>query len=125
MYSLKYIDTSIFYNTFRKYSRPCIYMIIQTPLELSAIVRQARKQAGLTQEQLAERIGVRRLWVVRFENGKAEVELGAVMRALRALGVALDVSLAGVRGIHEPAAGLPDRQPTVDLDALLAGEHGE
>lgn len=99
-------------------------MKIQTPLELCAFVRQARQQAGLTQAQLADRIGVRRLWVVRFEKGTAEVEFGTVMRALRALGIALDVTPTGVPADLEPDAVEPARH-AVDLDAILAGEDNE
>lgn len=99
-------------------------MKIHTPLELSAFVRQARQQAGLTQAQLAERIGVRRLWVVRFEKGTAEVEFGTVMRALRALGIALDVTVPGVPADLKPSAEVPVRH-AVDLDDILTGEHSE
>ena len=94
-------------------------MRVQTPLELSAVARHARKQLGITQAQLAERIGVGRLWVVRFEQGKAEVELGIALRALRALGVALH--LTAPRPDTNEATRTADAPvpPWVDLDALL------
>lgn len=100
-------------------------MRIRTPLELSAAIRQARRQAGITQAQLAERIGVRRLWVIRFESGKAEVELGTVMRAIRELGLALDIVTPDAAAKHDDETATLAPSAAIDLDALLTGEHHE
>ncbi|QOR71597.1 helix-turn-helix transcriptional regulator [Ruania alkalisoli] len=47
-------------------------MLAVTPDDWSNIVRDRRRDLGLTQAALAERIGMTRQWVVRFENGYAE-----------------------------------------------------
>jgi hypothetical protein len=42
---------------------------------------------------LAEKIGVSRLWVVQFKKEQETMELGLVLKALRALNPWLDASL--------------------------------
>ena len=59
---------------------------------VGALVRDQRKQRGLSQGQLAEKVGVSRLWVGHLEKGKETVELGLVLRTLRVLELAVDVS---------------------------------
>lgn len=68
-------------------------MRIKTVETLGELVRDQRKQRGWSQNRLAEKIGVSRLWIGQFENGKETVELGLVLKALRALDLALDASL--------------------------------
>jgi transcriptional regulator with XRE-family HTH domain len=48
-----------------------------------------RDQAGITQEQLAERIGIDLTYVSRVERGKRGVRWHTVMRFLRALDMSL------------------------------------
>lgn len=94
-------------------------MLVRTPYDLAAVIRQARLDAGLTQAQLAEKVGVSRLWVVKFEQGKAEAEIGLALRALRVLGLSLQI--AGP-GSPIPDAGAPAAaDSTINLDDLLAG----
>ncbi len=68
-------------------------MRIKTVGTLGELVRDQRKQRGWSQSQLAEKVGVSRLWVGQFENGKESVELGLVLKALRALDLSLEASL--------------------------------
>jgi HTH-type transcriptional regulator / antitoxin HipB len=65
-------------------------MLIRTPADLGAVVRDRRKQLGLDQAELATRIGVSRQWVVGIEHGRSRAELGLVLRTLDVLGVRLD-----------------------------------
>lgn len=67
-------------------------MRIKTAETLGQLVQDQRKQRGWSQSQLAEKVGVSRLWVSQFENGKETVELGLVLKTLRALDLQLDVS---------------------------------
>lgn len=96
-------------------------MLVRTPNDLAAVVRQARLDAGLTQAELAARIGVSRLWVVKFEQGKAEAEVGLALRALRVLGLSIHIVTADQpRATAAPAE--TDRSNTaVDLNDLLTG----
>ncbi len=49
-----------------------------------------RKQAGLTQETLAERVGVARQTIVKWESGESAPDLEAAGRLAEVLGVTLD-----------------------------------
>ena len=45
-----------------------------------------RLKAGLTQEQLAEKIGTKKSYISRIENGKADVQLSTLFRIFEGLG---------------------------------------
>ncbi len=51
-------------------------------------IREARLSHNLTQEQLGEKIGVRRSQICKLENGKCSPTLSTIGRVFRALGVA-------------------------------------
>lgn len=54
--------------------------------DLAVVIADARIAQGVTQAELAERIGATRAWVSQFENGKANgASLERVMRILEAL----------------------------------------
>jgi len=67
-----------------------IHMIlIRTPFDLGALIRERQRKLGLDQNELARRTGASRQWVVAIERGKSGAQLGLVLRALTALGIAL------------------------------------
>jgi len=68
-------------------------MRIKTVSTLGELIRDQRKQRGWSQSHLAEKVGVSRLWVSQFENGKETVELGLVLKTLRVLGLNLEAGL--------------------------------
>lgn len=53
---------------------------------LAATLKEERLRAGLTQEQLAERIGTKKTYISRLENGKADVQLSTLFRIFEGLG---------------------------------------
>lgn len=57
--------------------------------KLGMVVRDARKQQGLTQEDLAGLTGTGRRFISDLEQGKETAELGKVLLVLAALGLAL------------------------------------
>lgn len=63
---------------------------------IDAIVK-ARKQGGLSQRELAERIGVTKTIVSRLESGDYSPRLETVYDLARALGYRLDVKLVKER----------------------------
>ena len=65
--------------------------IARTEKQLGAIVRRTRKQAGLTQGALGERIHLRQGTISRLEAGEPAVQLRTVMEALSALELELVV----------------------------------
>lgn len=55
----------------------------------AATLRDTRRNAGLTQQQLAERMGVRQPSVARLEADDADPRVSTLTRALNAAGYAL------------------------------------
>ena len=53
---------------------------------LAQTLREERIRAGLTQEQLAEKIGTKKTYISRLENGKADVQLTTLYRIFEGLG---------------------------------------
>jgi HTH-type transcriptional regulator/antitoxin HipB len=75
----------------------------------------ARRARGLSQEQLAERLGVSRVWVGQIERGKASPRLDLVLRTLNELEITLSVSTAN----EPPPPDAPSRgAETIDIDAI-------
>ncbi len=62
-------------------------------LALTQAMREVRKQAGLTQEQLAERLGVGQSWVSKLENVNHDRTFESVITYLDALGAKLKLEL--------------------------------
>ncbi len=60
-------------------------------------IRQARDQAGLTQEQLAEQVGVSPQYVSDLERGVVGVSIGTLKRICLCLGVSSDRLLFGTQ----------------------------
>ena len=54
---------------------------------LGEIIRKARTEQNLTQEELGERVGVQKSQISRLEKGKNPVTLRTLTRVFRALGV--------------------------------------
>jgi transcriptional regulator with XRE-family HTH domain len=49
-------------------------------------LKEERLRAGLTQEQLAEKIGTKKTYISRIENGKSDVQLNTLFRIFEGLG---------------------------------------
>jgi len=47
---------------------------------ISEMIRTARKEAGMTQEQLALKIGSKKSYISRIENGNADVRISTLIR---------------------------------------------
>jgi len=64
--------------------------------ELGETIREARRSAGMTQEQLAKASGVSRVRVVQLETGTAmDMQMSNVLRLLGALGLELQIAREG------------------------------
>lgn len=82
-----------------------------------------REELGLTQAELASRVGVSREWVLRFERGNSGANLGGVLNVLQELNITLKEQATSIAGppfvvadsldrLHGPASGevsLPKR----------------
>lgn len=61
-------------------------------------IKKARLKQHLTQEELGERIGVKRSQICKLESGKSSITLSTMSRVFKALGIAtatLDLGVAG------------------------------
>ena len=58
-------------------------------MQAADLIREARKRAGLTQGQLAERLGTTQSAIARLERGRTEPSYQRVAAALRACGLDL------------------------------------
>lgn len=67
---------------------------IYTPASLGNAIRHYRTEAGLTQAELAEMAGVRRVYLSELESGKETEQLKRVLRILRGLGVRMTLDKA-------------------------------
>jgi HTH-type transcriptional regulator/antitoxin HipB len=67
-------------------------MRIRNIKDLGAYLRGRRIELGMDQATLAEKARTSRKWLIEVENGKPGAELGLVLRTLRALDVAVDLS---------------------------------
>jgi HTH-type transcriptional regulator/antitoxin HipB len=93
-------------------------MLITSPRELGQLVRDRRKQLGISQAQLAEMVGASRHWVIALERGNAGAELGLVLAALSAVGLRIDARRPGATDA-ETAAG---RAVTEVIDRTRTGD---
>lgn len=60
---------------------------------LAERLKEERLKAGLTQEQLAEKIGTKKSYISRIENGKADVQLSTLYKIFRGLGKRVSVTV--------------------------------
>ncbi|TVQ16508.1 MAG: XRE family transcriptional regulator [Bacteroidetes bacterium] len=47
---------------------------------ISEVLKEARKEAKMTQEQLAEKVGTKKSYISRLENGKCDIQLSTLYR---------------------------------------------
>ena len=84
---------------------------------LGAIVATRRRELGMTQARLAERGGVSRQWLVRFEGGTHSVETGLALRILRALELHLELTTTS----NLPEG--PDRHTHMGVEPVTGPSH--
>ncbi len=80
--------------------------------DFGALIRDRRRDLGLSQQALAEAIGASRWWVNEVERGKPRAELGLVLRALERLSVRL-------------VAETQDESAARELDAIVRRARGK
>ncbi len=47
---------------------------------IGELLREARKAAGITQEELAQKIGTQKAYISRIENGKTDIQISGLFR---------------------------------------------
>ena len=63
-------------------------------IKIGAIVRRAREDEGLTQEELARRLKTKKTAISRIENHAEDIKLSTLERVAHALGKRLEVKIA-------------------------------
>ena len=73
--------------------------------EIGARIREARRAAGMTQEQLAEAVDITPVYVSRIENGVKRASLSVLLRITKVLDTHIEYLLTGnsPRGIDKLA----------------------
>lgn len=83
--------------------------------DLAALVRERRKECGLSQGEVARLANLRRATVVDLEAGKSRPTFDTALAVLSALGVGLDARIGGAQLFERAWVGV-----LVDLDEVLA-----
>lgn len=60
---------------------------------LAERLKEERKKAGLTQQQLADKIGTKKSYISRIENGKSDVQLSTLFKIFHGLGKRVSVTI--------------------------------
>jgi len=96
-------------------------MLVTTPRDIGAAIRERRKLLGFDQAELASRVGVSRQWLIQVENGKAGATIGLLLRLLNALDMNFRLD-TGDRGPRPSETPLDSPDPSAILDRLRKGE---
>ena len=86
-------------------------------MDVPALVRQARRQSGLTQQALADRAGVTRQTVALVESGARCPSLGTLVGLLAAAGVQMHVELEPLDA--DVRRAIEDRRAAADATAEI------
>lgn len=80
--------------------------------DLAGAVRHARRVHGLTQGELAQRIGVSRPWISQFESGHTpHAGIDRILALVNVLGIRLTVTAPAAPATTEPTEPADDREP--------------
>lgn len=60
---------------------------------LAECLKEQRRLAGLTQEQLATKIGTKKSYISKIENGHADIQLSTLFRIFSGLGKRVSLSI--------------------------------
>jgi transcriptional regulator with XRE-family HTH domain len=89
------------------------------------IIREARLRAGLSQQDLADRLGTSQSVIARWEKGHRSPTVETMLRAVRACGFDVSMSVVGYDHDHEL---LMQRNlalsPTDRLDKMVGDQQG-
>ncbi|MGD0884031.1 MAG: helix-turn-helix transcriptional regulator [Thermodesulfovibrionales bacterium] len=62
--------------------------------KIGVVLKQAREKAGLTQEELAQRLKTKKTAISRIENHAEDIKLSTLEKVANALGKRLEVKIA-------------------------------
>ena len=73
---------------------------VTSPESLGRILQQARLLAGLSQRELARRLGTTQRYVWELEAGKPSIAMDRLFAAMRATGMELTATITPPEGEH-------------------------
>lgn len=83
-----------------------------------ALIRDARRRAGFTQAELAERVGTSQPAIARYERARSMPDLATLHRIVEACGLELSLELTAPDSQREAAARIAlERTPEERLEA--------
>ena len=94
-------------------------------MTLGERIQNMRKEMGLSQEELAERIGVSRQSVSKWENDAALPDTDKVLQLSRLFGVSADALLTGSSAAPQAAEENPSDPPAETAAAQESGSAGQ
>ncbi|MGK0363075.1 MAG: DNA-binding XRE family transcriptional regulator [Saprospiraceae bacterium] len=62
-------------------------------LDIGLMIKQTRKDLGITQSELAEKIGTTKHYISRIENNKSGIELATLQKITEGLGKRLEITI--------------------------------
>jgi HTH-type transcriptional regulator / antitoxin HipB len=101
-------------------------MQIINPNDIGRVIREQRQRLGLDQQELANRVGVSRQWIVEIEHGKPRAEIGLVLKTINALNLGINI-------VPDRRSGRPSSSPLsdgrkgardIDIDILIERARG-
>ncbi len=60
---------------------------------LAEVLKAERQEAGLTQQQLADRIGTKKTYISKIENGHTDIQLSTLFRIFAGLGKRVSLTI--------------------------------
>lgn len=73
----------------------------RTAKQIGAIIRRARRRAGMTQAALGAKIGLRQATVSKLESGEPATQISTLLDALSALGLEIIIDKRGRVSAHD------------------------
>lgn len=58
---------------------------VESAADVATLVRKARQAASMTQQQLADRVGTTRQWIIRLEQGHHNTSMSTTLETLSVL----------------------------------------
>jgi len=96
-------------------------MQIQKPSDLARILKTRRQAKGLTQQEVADDVGITRQSLARIERGHGGVSFDTVLRIFETLDIRLETATSNQRNLTSPIFDDGGVQRSVS-DALIASQ---
>lgn len=94
-----------------------VLMKIRTVKDLGAAVRDQRRRLGIDQTNLANKVGTSRQWIIHLEAGKPTLPMNMVLRALKTLGLEIDLTEAST--INRTGSSDGSDVDAIDINAII------